>query len=117
MARLLFLVAILAAAMLRASSDTHTDCGIAQTAFGECVPYVTGKDPSLSDQCCSGVKSIKELTPTVEDRRAICACLVQELKDAGGSVDSSKAKGLAGGCGVSTNVIPTSLSFDCSKIA
>ncbi|XP_009389977.2 non-specific lipid-transfer protein A-like [Musa acuminata AAA Group] len=117
MARLLLLVAILAAAMLRASSYTHTDCEIAQTAFGECVPYVAGKDPSLSHQCCSAVRNIKELVPTVEDRRAICACLVQELKDAGGSVDSSKAKGLAGGCGVSTNVIPTSLSFDCSKIA
>ncbi|URD87552.1 hypothetical protein MUK42_28411 [Musa troglodytarum] len=101
--------------MLRASSDTHTDCGIAQTAFGECVPYVTGEDPSLAVQCCSAVRDIKELTPTVEDRRAICACLVQELKDAGGSVDSSKASGLARACGVSTDVIPTSLSFDCSK--
>ncbi|XP_064995447.1 non-specific lipid-transfer protein A-like [Musa acuminata AAA Group] len=115
MARLLLLVAILAAAMLRASSDTNTDCGMAQTAFGECVPYVAGKDPSLSHQCCSAVRDIKELTPTAKDRRAICACLVRELKDAGGSVDSSKASGLAGACGVSTNVIPTSLSFHCSK--
>ncbi|RWV96628.1 hypothetical protein GW17_00040639 [Ensete ventricosum] len=115
MARLLLLVAILAVAMPRASSDTHSDCGIAQTAFGECVPYVAGKDPSVSHQCCSAVRDIKELTPTVKDRRAICACLVQELKDAGGYVDSSKAGGLAGACGVSTNVIPTSLSFHCSK--
>lgn len=97
-----------------ATGDTHTECGVAQTAFGMCVPYVLGQDPQLSSQCCQGVQSVHSLATTPESQKSICQCLRLLLLSLG-NINSARATTLSSQCGTSTSVIPTSLSFDCAK--
>ncbi|ONK81174.1 uncharacterized protein A4U43_C01F26120 [Asparagus officinalis] len=109
---LIIMVAILVASVVE--GNTKTDCGVAQTAFGMCVPYVMGMEHTVSSSCCMAVRSVKDLSPTRMARRGTCNCLKMMMAQVGtGRVDGRRASGLAGKCGVRTSVIPTSLSFRC----
>ncbi|KAG1335197.1 Lipid transfer protein [Cocos nucifera] len=112
MARLLLLLVLLSMASTLVSADTHSDCGLAETAFGMCIPYVMG-DEQLDPKCCNGVQSVNDLASTSKARRDICECL-RNLMVRVGNVNSGLLAGLPGACGVNTNVIPSGLTFDCS---
>ncbi|XP_010915652.2 non-specific lipid-transfer protein 1 [Elaeis guineensis] len=116
MARLLLLLALLSMASMLVSADTHSDCGLAETAFGMCIPYVMGNDPQLDPKCCNAVQSVNDLASTPKLRRDICDCLRKMLIHAG-KINSGRLAGLPGKCRINTNVIPPSLTFDCSTIA
>ncbi|KAJ0963028.1 hypothetical protein J5N97_028150 [Dioscorea zingiberensis] len=111
-----FVLLLLAAVVVTVKGETHTECGVAQTAFGMCVPYVMGQDPHLSAQCCQGVQSVRSLATTPQSHKAICQCL-RLLMLSLGNIDSARAAALSSQCGASTSVIPTTLSFDCTKLA
>ncbi|KAJ6830090.1 non-specific lipid-transfer protein A-like [Iris pallida] len=97
--------------------NTKSDCGVAETAFGMCVPYMTGEERNvLPYKCCAAVRSVKELSPTRAARRETCECL-RRLMAQVGRVDGRRARGLPGACRVATNVIPTSLDFPCYRLA
>lgn len=94
-------------------SHTKTDCGVAQTAFGMCVPYVMGDEHEVSSSCCAAVKSVEELSSmTSMGKRGTCDCLRTMMAKVG-RIDGRRASGLAKKCGVRTSVIPTSLRFRC----
>ncbi|KAH7658160.1 Plant non-specific lipid-transfer protein/Par allergen protein [Dioscorea alata] len=95
-------------------ADTHSDCGLAQTAFGPCVPYMIGQDPKVSAQCCQGVQAVKDLASSPAAGRSICECLKSELASAG-SINSARAAALSGNCRITINLIPISSSFNCNK--
>ncbi|KMZ72311.1 Lipid transfer protein [Zostera marina] len=97
-------------------AETHTDCGLAQTAFSFCVSYVAGIDEEIDPKCCVGARSVQELIPTSIGERVMCECLKQELVSAG-AVDEGRTLSLALICGVSTNYLPTSLEFECNGLS
>ncbi|KAJ0963036.1 hypothetical protein J5N97_028158 [Dioscorea zingiberensis] len=99
-----------------AIADTHSDCGLAQTAFGPCVPYMIGQDQKASAQCCQGLQAVKDLANSPTAGQTICECLKSEL-DSAGPINSELASGLPGQCRIPINVIPTSSTFDCKKLA
>uniref|UniRef100_A0A0D9WM52 Bifunctional inhibitor/plant lipid transfer protein/seed storage helical domain-containing protein n=1 Tax=Leersia perrieri TaxID=77586 RepID=A0A0D9WM52_9ORYZ len=97
-----------------AAAETADLCGLAQTAFSDCTAYVTGDEPALSSLCCRGLGDIRDLTPTISQRRAVCACVLDEMLAAGnGKFDSGRAGGLAAACNVPIGFIPTSAEFNC----
>jgi hypothetical protein len=112
-----FLVAI-SFLFARAAADAGediSDCSIAQTAFSECTGYVTGVDDKVSPQCCRGLDDVKDLAPTEEQRRDLCACILSEML-AAGKVNSGRATALPAACGLrDVAFVPTSPDFDCSR--
>uniref|UniRef100_K3Y2A2 Bifunctional inhibitor/plant lipid transfer protein/seed storage helical domain-containing protein n=1 Tax=Setaria italica TaxID=4555 RepID=K3Y2A2_SETIT len=53
-------------------------------AFSECVPYVVGDEPAVTPNCCTGLGNIWDMRGTAAQRDTLCACLLLELKAAGG---------------------------------
>ncbi|ONK66498.1 uncharacterized protein A4U43_C06F11840 [Asparagus officinalis] len=112
--RMLIVMLSVLAAIRAVESHTKTDCGVAQTAFGMCVPYVMGDERGpVSSSCCAAVKSVEELSSmTSMGKRGVCDCLRAMMAEVG-RIDGRRASGLARKCGVRTSVIPTSLRFRC----
>lgn len=96
------------------AGPADSDCAVAQTAFGDCVSYVTGVEDKLSPRCCRGLADIKDMAPTLVQRRALCACIHKEMV-AAGKVVTRRAATLPARCGVRISFLPTSHDFDCSR--
>lgn len=114
------LLLLLASAALPrpALSGTHSDCGMAQTAFSFCVAYIAGLDGTLPPKCCQGARAVRDLAPTPADQRAACGCLQQMLASAGvvdGEGSAKRVRDVMAKCGVTTRAIPTSLSRSCDS--
>nr|CAB3469821.1 unnamed protein product [Digitaria exilis] len=96
---------LVAAAAVLAAASHHDACENAQKAFSECVPYVIGMEPVVTP-----------IGDTATQRKAICGCILSEVKAAGsGKLDAGRAAGLAGSCKVPIGFVPTKLDFDCSR--
>ena len=105
--------ATLLLAVLAAARD-HDACETAQQAFSECVPYVVGQAPAASPNCCTGLGDLRDMGGGgAALRRALCACALSEVRDAG-EMDPRRAAGLAAACKVHVGFIPTKPGFDCS---
>uniref|UniRef100_A0ACD5XQ96 Uncharacterized protein n=1 Tax=Avena sativa TaxID=4498 RepID=A0ACD5XQ96_AVESA len=91
------------------------DCAVAQTAFSDCMGYVAGLQDKLSPRCCRGLADIKDMAPTADRRRALCACIHSEMV-AGGIVFPDRATSLPAKCGVRIDFLPKSYYFQCSRI-
>ncbi|CAN6190929.1 unnamed protein product [Urochloa humidicola] len=106
--------AVLLAAVLAAARH-HDACETAQQAFSECVPYVVGEEPSVTPNCCRGLRDISAMGNTAAQRRALCACILSEVKAAaGGRMEPRRAAWLPASCKVPIGFIPTKPNFDCS---
>jgi hypothetical protein len=92
----------------------NNDCAVAQTAFSDCIAYVSGLEDKLSPRCCRGLADIKDLAPTADRRRALCACIHSEMV-AVGKVIPDRASSLPAKCGVRITFLPTSYYFKCSQ--
>ena len=90
------------------------DCAVAQTAFGDCIAYVAGFEDKLSPRCCRGLADIKDMAPTADRRRALCACIHSEIV-AVGKVIPRRATTLPTKCGVRIAFLPASYYFNCSR--
>ncbi|CAN0899027.1 Non-specific lipid-transfer protein A [Linum grandiflorum] len=90
------------------------NCGQVDAYLAPCIPYLingaAGGDPA--PKCCEGVLNLKTNTPTVDERRAACAC----VKVAAGRypVKDDAAASLPTKCGVSVS-IPISKTIDCQR--
>ncbi|XP_039842500.1 non-specific lipid-transfer protein 2-like [Panicum virgatum] len=109
--------ATLLLAVLAAARD-HDACETAQQAFSEGVPYVVGQAPAASPNCCTGLGDLRDMggsgaAAAAAQRRALCACVLSEVK-AAGAMDPRRAAGLAAACKVPVGFIPTKPGFDCS---
>ncbi|KAI0524199.1 hypothetical protein KFK09_003563 [Dendrobium nobile] len=112
MTRVLLLVFIFSMIIKLAEPNTKTQCGVAQTAFGMCVPYLIGWDRILSPQCCMAVRSVKELSRTPTAQNSICKCLERMVVKIG-RIDQCRATSLAVRCRVHGSIIPTGNRFSC----
>ncbi|XP_058098965.1 non-specific lipid-transfer protein A-like [Magnolia sinica] len=105
---------VLAVAYLMVEPGDAVACGDVTKAVAPCVPFLTGSEQKPASGCCDGVKQLKNLAPTPEDRRAACACIKTasaKYKDLKPDAVSS----LPTHCGVSLP-FPVSKDIDCSTI-
>ncbi|CAN6179258.1 unnamed protein product [Urochloa humidicola] len=110
-----FMAAAALLAAVLAAARHHGDCETAQQAFSECVPYVVGEEPSVTPNCCRGLGDISVMGNTAAHRRALCACILSEVKAAGGGrMGHGRAAWLPASCKVPIGFIPTKPNFDCS---
>ncbi|XBI07352.1 hypothetical protein VPH35_135271 [Triticum aestivum] len=101
--------------MIAGAGPADTDCAVAQTAFGDCTGYVAGVEDKLSPRCCRGLADIRDMAPTFDRRRALCACIHKEML-AAGKVVTRRAATLSARCGVRISFLPTAHAFDCYRI-
>nr|BAX24990.1 hypothetical protein [Oryza minuta] len=110
-------VVVLVAGAGLAAAGTKDLCGLSETAFSDCTAYVAGGEPVLSRRCCRGLGDIRDLAATAAQRRAVCACILEEMLAAGaGRVNSGRAAGLPAACNVRIGFIPTSPNFNCLRV-
>ncbi|KAL3525938.1 hypothetical protein ACH5RR_014310 [Cinchona calisaya] len=106
------LFAVLCLIFLVVRPSQALSCGQVSGAVAPCISYLT-QGGSPTQQCCNGVKSLRDLIPTQPDRQTACNC----LKAAASSYPSIKpdaASNLPGRCGVPIN-IPISTSTNCNR--
>ncbi|KAF7093753.1 hypothetical protein CFC21_096146, partial [Triticum aestivum] len=96
------------------AGTADNDCAVAQTAFGDCTGYVAGVEDKLSPRCCRGLADIKDMAPTFDRRRALCACIHKEMV-AAGKVLTRRAATLPARCSVRISFLPTAHDFDCYR--
>ncbi|PUZ62119.1 hypothetical protein GQ55_4G332300 [Panicum hallii var. hallii] len=103
-------------AVLAVARD-HDACETAQQAFSECVPYVVGQAPAASPHCCTGLGDLRDMGGggVAAQRRALCACVLSEVK-AAGEMDPRRAAGLAAACKVPVGFVPSKPDFNCSAV-
>ncbi|KAK8970334.1 hypothetical protein KSP40_PGU016241 [Platanthera guangdongensis] len=106
MSRPLFSALILVMMVGRVEPSTKTECGVAQMAFGMCVPYLMDWDRSISSQCCMAVRSVKELSPTPAARKSVCECL-ERMMGKIGRVDVRRVAAIPVRCRIHGSVVPT----------
>nr|CAD1822271.1 unnamed protein product [Ananas comosus var. bracteatus] len=108
MSRLMHIAAILATVVFTTVyAGTHTDCGITQTSFSDCVAYIVDLESSIDPRCCTGLRDIvSSLPPTADARRSTCTCLQQMIVTVGKPIDAGRAAGLGGSCGSTLTLSP-----------
>ncbi|KAL6493952.1 hypothetical protein OROGR_031861 [Orobanche gracilis] len=78
-----------------------------------CLSFLQGKSNNPTPQCCDGVKALKSIEKTKEDRVASCNCGKQALSMY--NYDPNKLPLLPKQCAVDFNLPAIDKNFDCSK--
>ncbi|KAF7833387.1 Non-specific lipid-transfer protein A [Senna tora] len=72
-------LAIMMMCMIEPMQATIDECLKLKFAFYPCLQYLEGFTKKPCHACCKGMKTIKSLTPTREDRRDACRCLKEGI--------------------------------------
>ncbi|KAI3909605.1 hypothetical protein MKW98_014022 [Papaver atlanticum] len=80
----------------------------------QCMPYLVGTAAVPVPACCDGVKQIKGMAITIEDKRQACGC-VKDAANKHQNIKEDAASGLPTKCGVPLSY-PISKNIDCSTI-
>ncbi|KAI3913605.1 hypothetical protein MKW92_038249 [Papaver armeniacum] len=99
-------------AMMVGPSQAAFTCTDVDKCLVQCLPYLVGTATVPAPGCCAGVKQIKAMTTTTEDRRQACGC----VKDAANKYQNIKedaASGLPAKCDAPLDY-PISKNIDCS---
>ncbi|KAJ8534749.1 hypothetical protein K7X08_016477 [Anisodus acutangulus] len=104
------IVVVLAMVQLIAEPAQAITCGQVDAALASCVPYLTqGGEPGAA--CCSGVKSLKGMAATTDERRTACNC-VKAAANRYSNLKDDAAQALSSKCGVTMDV-PVSRTINC----
>ncbi|KAL3651131.1 hypothetical protein CASFOL_007534 [Castilleja foliolosa] len=107
------MIAILAVFSLVVKPGRAVTCGQVDAALAPCISYLTGHE-GPSPPCCAGVKAVKGMAQTTDDKRACCGC-VKAAANRYADLKDEMAQGLPAKCGVQLD-IPVSRTVDCNKI-
>ncbi|KZV49055.1 non-specific lipid-transfer protein A-like [Dorcoceras hygrometricum] len=111
---LISVLAVLSLILLAAQPGYAISCSQVSSALAPCISYLIGRGGNNpSPACCSGVKSVKGMARTPEDKRASCSCVKAAANRYPGMKDAV-AQSLPDKCGVRLD-IPVSRTVDCSK--
>lgn len=88
-------------------------CAQVDIALRPCLDYLKGTTGQPPVECCNGVASIKQNTPTKADRQAACQCVKRAAEALAGLSDDA-AKNLPVRCNVQISV-PISRNVNCNK--
>ncbi|KAK4379472.1 hypothetical protein RND71_001334 [Anisodus tanguticus] len=87
-------------------------CGQVDSILAPCVPYLTqGGQPG--DACCSGVKTLRGLAQSTDERRTACNC-VKAAANRYANLKDDAAQALPSKCGVALD-IPISRTTNCDQ--
>ncbi|PIA34117.1 hypothetical protein AQUCO_03900198v1 [Aquilegia coerulea] len=81
----------------------------------QCSTYVIGSAPEPPKPCCDGVKQLKAMAVTTNDKRQICACCKDAAFRYGDKLKNDAVTALPAKCGAP---LPFTISknFDCNSI-
>ncbi|RZC72414.1 hypothetical protein C5167_035597 [Papaver somniferum] len=105
-------VVVLAMVQLMVEPSQAFTCSDVDKSLVQCMPYLVGSAPQPVTACCDGVKQIKGMATTTDEKRQACGC----VKDAANKYQNIKedaASGLPTKCGVPLSY-PISKNIDCN---
>ncbi|KAL9227821.1 hypothetical protein vseg_003469 [Gypsophila vaccaria] len=105
------LLCIAAAAAPRA--EASITCGVVTEKLASCLGFLTdGEGPTPG--CCKGVKDLKTMAVTTDDRRSACRCMKSAATEIPG-ISPVYSAALPVKCGVNIP-LPAGAQTDCSKV-
>ncbi|KAF5187361.1 Non-specific lipid-transfer protein [Thalictrum thalictroides] len=81
----------------------------------QCSSYVIGPAHEPSKPCCDGVKQLKAMAVTGDDKRQICSCCKNAASHYGAKLKNDAVTALPAKCGAPLP-FTISKSFDCDSI-
>ncbi|CAA0816628.1 Non-specific lipid-transfer protein 8 [Striga hermonthica] len=113
MNRLLY--GLLLASLLMKAALSVPSCTQVLNDLAPCLSFLQGKIDQPTAQCCGGIKALKAIVKTKEDRVAACNCGKQALSMV--DYDPKRLPLIPKPCGVDFNLPPIDKNFDCSKVS
>ncbi|XP_076921296.1 non-specific lipid-transfer protein 1-like [Bidens hawaiensis] len=108
----IFVLTMLVIAEFMVQPNEAINCHDVGGLLEPCLGFLTGGGiPSL--ECCRGLNTLKDKTPSTVDKQVACTCA--QLAAVKYKVVDVFAKALPGLCGVTIDV-PISTTFNCSTI-
>ncbi|KAK8631299.1 hypothetical protein V6N13_080053 [Hibiscus sabdariffa] len=111
---LLSLMLVVSVALAPEAAEAALTCDNVVSHLTECVSYVS-VGGTMSDGCCSGVKTLYAEAQTSDDRQSVCKCIKSAVNEMPYSaVNLDRAAGIPDKCGLH---IPYKISpsTDCNK--
>ncbi|GMN27233.1 hypothetical protein TIFTF001_001558 [Ficus carica] len=109
----MFVVVAVTTVFMAEPGQAAITCSQVDMALRPCLEYLRGTVTQPPTECCSGVATIKQDTPTKADRQIACQC-VKRAADALTGLNEDAAKNLPTKCEIQINV-PISKNVDCNK--
>lgn len=94
-------------------TEAAVSCGTVTMKAAPCLNYAKGVDAVPSTQCCSGLTALATGAKTLDDKKAICNCMKNAVKNIKGVQDKFLSK-IPTACNIKVN-FPVSLSVNCDK--
>lgn len=91
-------------------SEAAIACGTVDAKAAACVGFATGKAPTPTSACCSGLQQLAQSVKTVDDKKAICRCLKAGAKSLG--VQDRFLSKIPSACGIKVG-FPVSTATNC----
>ncbi|XP_051128893.1 non-specific lipid-transfer protein C, cotyledon-specific isoform-like [Andrographis paniculata] len=95
-------------------SNAAIPCSTVDMKAASCINYATGKEATPSKPCCLGLQQLAQSVKAVDDKKAICRCLKQGVKNFAGVQDRYLSK-IPTACNIKVG-FPVSLNTDCEKL-
>lgn len=109
MSRLLYVFTTLL--LVSKTALSAPSCLVVVNDLTPCLDYLKGKEPTK--QCCAGLKDLKAMMKTKDDRVAVCKCTKDVLKSF--TYDPKIIPALPKKCGVDLVLPPIDKKYDCTK--
>ncbi|XP_010690794.2 non-specific lipid-transfer protein [Beta vulgaris subsp. vulgaris] len=104
---------ILSIVVFAPHAEAAINCGLVSQSLAACLGFLeNGQGPNAA--CCNGVKTLRNLTPTTQDKRTACRCMKSAASAIPG-INHKYSAALPGKCGVSIPG-PVGPQADCSQI-
>ncbi|XP_059666763.1 non-specific lipid-transfer protein D, cotyledon-specific isoform-like [Cornus florida] len=88
-------------------------CSTVEMKAASCVTYATGKDAKPSPACCNGLQQLAQSVKSVNDKKTICRCLKDGVKNVGGVQDKFLSQ-IPSVCKIKVG-FPVSLTTNCES--
>ncbi|KAL1829482.1 hypothetical protein ACET3Z_007894 [Daucus carota] len=95
-------------------SEAAVPCSTVTVKAAPCLNFARGVDATPSAQCCSGLTALASGAKTLDDKKAICNCMKNAVKNIKGVQDKYLSK-IPTACKIKVN-FPVSLSVNCNTI-
>ncbi|KAM0937310.1 putative plant non-specific lipid-transfer protein/Par allergen [Dioscorea sansibarensis] len=110
---LVLLLLVFSTCLNFSSAAATVTCNSITAEAAPCLSFITGKVRTPPAACCSGLKQIVHSGTTVTDRRAICQCMKNAIKEFPG-VKEKYLSQLPKACHVSVS-FPISSHTNCNR--
>ncbi|CAN1754717.1 Non-specific lipid-transfer protein C, cotyledon-specific isoform [Linum perenne] len=89
-------------------------CDTVKHDADRCLYYAVGTDTKILDECCQGLRRLKQTATTLEDKTAVCTCLSDAIKSGDLPVTGKRMKDISKYCKVKAP-FKLATNLDCTK--